>query len=48
MSVSHEKSSLDEFSYLCRDVSKTKRNNVIDDDGDSYDDDDGDSDGEEG
>ena len=50
MSVSLEKSSLDEFSYLCRDVSKTsrQRNNVTEDPGDSYDDDDGDGDGKEG
>ena len=49
MSISHKKSFLDEFSYLCRDVSKTSRqgNNVIEDDGYSYDDDDGDGDGKE-
>ena len=50
MSVSHEKSSQDEFLDLCRDGSRTsrQRNNVIEDDGDSYDDDDGDGDGKEG
>ena len=47
MSVCHEKSSLDEFSYLCRDDSKTPRqgNNVIEDVELSYDDDDDDGDG---
>ena len=47
MSVSHEKSSLDDFSDMRRDVLRTSRqgNNAIEDDGDSYDDDDDDGDG---
>ena len=49
LSFSHEKSSLDEFSDMRRDVSRTSRqgNNVIEDDGESYDDDDGDGDGKD-
>ena len=47
MSVSHQKSSQDELSDLCHDVSRTSRqqNNVIEDDELSYDDDDDDGDG---